>query len=232
MKEMAMEKIKIKDSVKITRKNGLNHLLEANNKLKKYKPWLGDLFSFLSDRIMEKSVFPKKFNASIEDHYKILGKIFENIFDKTIIEFATGSGDAIKFLNKNNIYAGVDISSGLLRLAKKKFAQNSFTKFELYNVDACETPFQENTFDIAICNLSLNFFQNIDKFILELHRILKPGGTFYCSMPIPERKKSKSIIHGNLYKLDDLKRMFENNNFSFEPLSYENGALLYFKAII
>ena len=227
-----MEKIKIKDSVNITKKNGLNHLLDDKNKLKKYKPWLGDLFSFLYDRIMEKSVFPKKFNASIEEHYKILGKIFENIFDKTIIEFATGSGDAIKFLNNNNIYAGVDISSGLLRLAKKKFDQNSFTRFELYNVDACETPFQDNTFDIAICNLSLNFFQNIDNFILELNRILKPSGTFYCSTPIPERKKSKSIIHGNLHKLDDLKRMFENNNFGFEPLSYENGALLYFKAIL
>ena len=68
-----MEKIKIKDSVNITRKNGLNRLLDDKNKLIKYKPWIGDLFSFLYDRIMEKSVFPKKFNASIEKHYKILG---------------------------------------------------------------------------------------------------------------------------------------------------------------
>jgi ubiquinone/menaquinone biosynthesis C-methylase UbiE len=181
---------------------------------------------------MEKSVFPKKFNASIEEHYKILGEIFENVSNKTIIEFATGSGDAIRFLNNKNIYAGVDISSGLLRLAKKKFDQYGFTRFELYNADACETPFQENTFDIAICNLSLNFFQNIDDFISELNRVLKATGIFYCSTPIPEKKKSKATIHGNLYKRDDLKKLFENKNFSFEPFSYENGALLYFKAIL
>lgn len=225
-----MDKIKIKDLVKITGKNGINHLLDDNNKLIKNKPWLGDLFSFLYDRIMEKSVFPKKFNASIEEHYKILGKIFENINDKTIAELATGSGDAVKFLNNNNIYAGVDISPGLLRLAKKKFDQNGFTGFKLYVADACETPFQDNTFDIAICNLSLNFFQHIDKFLSELHRILKPNGTFYCSVPIPERKKTKATIHGTLYKLDDLKNLFEKINFSFEPFPNENGALLYFQA--
>jgi SAM-dependent methyltransferase len=227
-----MDKIKIKDAVKITKKNGINFLLDKNNKLIKNKPWLGDLFSFLYDRIMEKSVFPKKFDASIEEHYKILGKMLESVSDKTIIEFATGSGDAIRFLKKNNIYAGVDISSGLLRIAKKKFDQYGFTRFELYSADASETPFQVNTFDIAICNLSLNFFQNIDNFTSELNRVLKANGIFYCSIPVPERKKPKATIHGSLYKLDDLKKIFENKNFSFEPFPYENGALLYFKAIL
>jgi ubiquinone/menaquinone biosynthesis C-methylase UbiE len=227
-----MDKIRIKDSVGITTKNGINFLLDKDNKLIKNKPWLGDIFSFLYDSIMEKSVFPKKFNASVEEHYKILGKIFENVSGKVIIEFATGSGDAIRFLKNKNIYAGVDISSGLLRLAKKKFDQYGFKTFELYSADACETPFQDNTFDIAICNLSLNFFQSIDMFLSELQRILKPNGIFYCSVPIPERKKTKSVIHGTLYKFDDLKKLFENKNFSFEPFSNKNGALLYFKATL
>lgn len=225
-----MDKTKIKDPAKITRKKGINYLLGNNNKLIKKKPWLGDLFSFLYDRIMAKSVFPKKFNASIDKHYKILERIFENISDKEILEFATGSGDAIRFLNNQNTYAGVDISPGLLRLAKNKFKQYGFTRFELYCADACETPFQDNTFDIAICNLSLNFFQNVDKFLSELQRILKKGGIFYCCVPIPERKKSKAIIHGTLYKLDDLKKMFEYRNFNFTSFPHENGALLYFKA--
>lgn len=105
-----MDKIRIKDSVGVTTKNGINFLLDKNNKQIKNKPWLGDLFSFLYDNIMEKSVFPKKFNASVVEHYKIMGKIFENVSDKVIIEFATGSGDAIRFLKNKNIYAGVDIS--------------------------------------------------------------------------------------------------------------------------
>ncbi|MFO8087354.1 MAG: class I SAM-dependent methyltransferase [Bacteroidales bacterium] len=225
-----MDKIKIKGSVRMTSKNGIHHLLDDNNKVIKHKPWLGDLFSFFYEKIMEKFVFPKKLNASFEAHYIILEEIFENVSDRVIIEFATGSGDAIRFLNSRNIYAGVDISSGLLRLAKKKFDQHGFTLFELYSSDACKTPFQENTFDIAICNLSLNFFHSIDEFLSELKRILKPNGIFYCSVPVPERKNAKAVIHGTLYKLDDLKKLFVNKNFNFEPFAYENGALLYFKA--
>lgn len=227
-----MDIIKIKDSVRIARKNGVNFLLDNNGKLIKNKPWLGDLFSFLYDRIMERSVFPDKLDASIEEHYKILGKIFEDMSGKVIIEFATGSGDAVKFLNNGNDYTGVDISSGLLRLAKRKFDQYGFKRFELYNADACDTPFRDNTFDIGICNLSLNFFKDIDRFLSESCRVLKPNGIFYCCVPIPERKKSKALIHGTLYKLDDLKNLFRNKGFDFETFPHENGALLYFKATL
>ncbi len=230
VKKRVMDTIKIKDSLKITRKKGINFLVDHNNKLIKNKPWLGDIFSFLYDRIMEKSVFPKKFNASMETHYRILENTFKNVSDKTIIEFGTGSGDAIRFLKNNNVYAGVDISSGLLRLAKKKFDRHRFTKFELYNTDACETPFREHSFDVAICNLSLNFFDNIELFISEVKRVLNPNGVFYCSVPVPDRKKTKAKIHGNLHTLADLKTLFEKKDFSFEPFPHENGALLYFKA--
>jgi hypothetical protein len=61
-------------------------------------------------------------------------------------------------------------------------------------------------------------------------RISNRRGIFYCSVPIPERKNPKATIHGKLYKLDDLKKLFENKNFNFKPLSHENGTLLYFKA--
>ena len=84
-----MDKIKIKDSVRITKKKGINHLLDDNNKLIKNKPWLGDLFSFLYDWIMKKSVFPKKFNASIEEHYAILKKIFL-VLSVSVISSALG----------------------------------------------------------------------------------------------------------------------------------------------
>ncbi len=32
----------------------------------KYKPWLGDLFSVYYDFLMKNSVFPKKFQASMD----------------------------------------------------------------------------------------------------------------------------------------------------------------------
>lgn len=222
--------MKTKESVNTFRLNGLCYLLDNNNKIKKFKPWLGDMFSFLYDRIMEKSVFPKKFSGSLSRHYEILTAEFKDIHYKNILELACGSGDAVRFLNSDNFYTGVDISKGLLSRANKKFIQNGFQDYELYVADACDLPFKDNAFDIGICNLSLNFFYNIDRFILELQRVLKQDGLFYCSIPVPEKKNPKAVIHGSLYSAEELRKNFRKRNFDFEEMPFENGALLYFRA--
>lgn len=224
-----MDEIKIKESVRIIRKKGICYLINPDGKIKKYKPWLGDLFSFLYDRIMQVSVFPEKFNASIDEHYRILKKEFADIHNTVIIEFATGSGDAVKYLHNDNIYGGVDISAGLLRIARKRFDNYMFLNSELFVADVCNTPFEDNFFDMAFCNLSLNFFDDIDCFISEICRILKQEGIFFCSVPVPERKTTKSIIHGKLYTAEDLRERFEKQGFKFCPLPNENGALFYFR---
>ena len=221
---------KIKESVTLVKRNGVFHLLGNDNKIKRFKPWLGDIFSFLYDRIMEKSIFPKKFSGSMSKHYEILNNEFRNIKNKNILELACGSGDAVRFLNNDNMYTGIDISKGLLCIANKKFNQYGFLNSELYVTDACDLPFQDNYFDIGICNLSLNFFHNIDYFISELKRVLKQDALFYCSVPVPEKKSSKVRIHGTLYTVEELRKKFQKQGFDFEELPDENGALLYFKA--
>ena len=60
------------DTISVKRRRSINYILNSNGKAIKYKPWLGDMFSFLYDSIMSKSIFPKKFNASIAKHSSIL----------------------------------------------------------------------------------------------------------------------------------------------------------------
>ncbi len=221
----------MQESVRLTRKGGIYFVLDEKGKVFRTPPWMGSMFAFLYDRIMERSVFPGKFRATYEEHYRILQEIFKDISGKRIIEFAAGSGDAIRFIQKNNSYVGVDISPGLLRQARKKFDRNGREDFELYVADACQTPFREELFDVALCNLSLNFFPDPEGFISELHRILRPNGTFYCSIPVPERKRSKTTIHGRLYALGELRELFEKQDFRFSAFPFENGALAYFQAV-
>lgn len=221
---------KLKKFVEVTKKKKVFYLIDDKKKIRTFKPWLGDMFSFLYDRIMSKSIFPDKFNGSIQRHFEILKNEFQNIHNKNILEIATGSGNAVKFLNNDNLYTGTDISAGLLRIAVKKFYQNKFRNAEFYIVDANDLPFNDKFFDLSLCNLSLNFFDSIDNFIIELKRILKPGGMFFCSVPIPEKKKPNVQIRGALYSADELKQLFGKYGFMFEKLQYENGALLYFKA--
>ena len=214
------------------KKQEINYLKNENDKIIKFKPWLGDIFSFLYDRIMNKSIFPKLFNGDIHKHFEILQKEFKDIHNLNIIEIATGSGILSEFLPNDNKYIGVDISKGLLKKANSRFKRNGFENFELYNTSAEQLPFDENTFDFAICNLSLNFFNNIDLFLLELKRILITNSVFFCSVPIPERKPEKSKIRGILYSEKELNEIFKKYGFDFESKSYENGAVLYFTAIL
>jgi len=216
----------------ITKKQKINYLKDENEKTIKFKPWLGDIFSFLYDRIMEKSIFPKLFNGNICKHFEALNMEFENLHNLKIIEIATGSGTISEFLPNDNKYVGIDISKGLLKKAYSRFKKNRFEKFELYNTSAEQLPFDENTFDFAICNLSLNFFNDIDQFLLELRRILKIHSTFFCSVPVPERKPEKSKIRGTLYSEKELNEIFKKYDFDFESKPYENGAVLYFTAIL
>jgi len=181
---------------------------------------------------MDKSIFPKLFNGDIHKHFEILQKEFKDIHNLNIIEIATGSGTLSELLPNDNKYIGVDISKGLLKKANSRFKRNGFENFELYNTNAEQLPFDENTFDFAICNLSLNFFNNIDLFLLELKRILITNSVFFCSVPIPERKPEKSKIRGILYSEKELNEIFMKYGFDFESKSYENGAVLYFTAIL
>ncbi len=218
--------------ISFKQKNHIYYLLDKNGKIMKFKPWLGDLFSFLYDRIMEKSIFPNKFNGDISKHLEILQKEFKDIHHKKILEIATGSGNAAFFLNQTNDYTGIDISRGLLKKAYKRFQKKGFENISLYITSAENLPFQHHVFDLAICNLSLNFFDDCATFIQQLKQVLKPAASFFCSVPIPERKPENSKIRGRLYSVNELKKLFERNNFSFEPKADQNGALLYFSATL
>ena len=226
-----MHNDKLKQSVSVVKKKNIFFLTDEKGKPKKFSPWLGDIFSFLYDIIMERSVFPEKFGADIVKHYDILKRELKDLRNKDILEIAIGSGSAVYFLNRHNRYTGVDVSTGLLKMAFRRFRDYGFKDAELYNARAEDLPFRDHCFDFAMCNLSLNFFQDIELFVKELKRVLIPGSLFFCSVPVPERKPEQSRIRGTLYPERALKTIFQNHGFRFEPKPYLNGALLYFSAV-
>jgi ubiquinone/menaquinone biosynthesis C-methylase UbiE len=222
---------KLKPDIKIVRKGRLCHILESDNRLLRFKPWLGDSFSFLYDLIMNKSIFPKKFGGDIRKHYSTLSQTLAGIHGRRVLELGTGSGSAVHFINNDNQYTGTDISPGLLKIAEKKFMKAGFSEPEFFVVTSDDLPFDNGTFEVCICILSLNFIGNVEKVFQELSRTLISNGLFFCSVPVPERNRLKSKIRGVLYSETELEKISQKYGFRFEPIPCENGALLYFKAI-
>jgi SAM-dependent methyltransferase len=219
----------LKENVNVIEKKGINYI-KIDTRVRKYQPWIGDLVNYFYDRIMEKSVFPKKFSGNIQLHYDILKKELEEVRGKKVLELATGSGNAVNFLNNNNEYSGIDISPGLLRKACQRFRDNGFQNAEFFLTGAEDLPFQDGMFDIVLCHLSLNFFGNAEKAIQESTRVSKDRAIFFSSVPISERKSNNATIRGKLFSREELKELFETFGWEFVSLPERNGALLYFKA--
>jgi SAM-dependent methyltransferase len=226
------EKCMLKSGIRVIKKKALCYIAESENSIKRFKPWLGDSFSFLYDFIMKSSIFPKKFGGDMSKHYEVLSQELMDIHGKRVLELATGSGSAVNFLPNDNQYTGTDISPGLLRKAVKSFRVAGFKEAEFYVTSADALPFDDNFFEVCLCILSLNFFNDVKKVFREIKRVLVTDAVFICSVPVPERNRLKSTIRGTLYSEEELERICQENGFSFESIPFENGALLYFRAIL
>lgn len=220
----------IKESVRLVQKGGLVYETDAQGDIKKYKSWLGDAFAFLYDRIMEKNIFPKKFGAELALHNRVLAEALTDVHEKNVLELGTGSGAAVQWLAPDNRYTGVDVSPGLLKRAVKKFAGAGFDKTRFHIADVEDMPFNDHSFDLCLCILTLNFFDNAEAVLQEVFRLLKPGGRIVCSVPVPERNKKKRVIRGVLRSEEVLKQLFEDHQFLFRSFNVQNGAVLYFQA--
>lgn len=98
---------------------------------------------------------------------------------KLILDVATGTGDfAIQALslNPDRIF-GIDISEGMLEMGRNKLKdRNLSSKIELLQGDSENIPFEENKFDAVTVAFGVRNFENLEKGLREIFRVLKPGG--------------------------------------------------------
>ncbi len=101
--------------------------------------------------------------------------------DVKILDICTGTAAnaiAIAKLNTDSIIVGIDLSKEMLHIAQKKVDSNDLNNVKLYNMDASDTTFEDNTFDVIIISLVLHELPEelASKILLEAKRILKPEG--------------------------------------------------------
>lgn len=78
---------------------------------------------------------------------------------------------------------GVDISSNMIAFAKRTFLKNaSGKKVEISIGSACELPFMDNSFDLAVSSSFLHMLEDAVPYLHETVRVLKPSGisTIFC----------------------------------------------------
>ena len=93
---------------------------------------------------------------------------------RKIIDIATGTGDiALCFVNDDVEVIGIDNASMMLDLANKKAMETPNVKFQLE--DAENMSFKDNTFDTATVGFGVRNFEDLNRGLREIKRVLKPG---------------------------------------------------------
>jgi demethylmenaquinone methyltransferase / 2-methoxy-6-polyprenyl-1,4-benzoquinol methylase len=106
-------------------------------------------------------------------------KILQLIKPKVILDVATGTGDfAIQAMDlKPEKIIGVDISEGMLEVGRKKIAKLHLDGvIELRSGDSENLGFEENKFDAVTVAFGVRNFENLEKGLMEIFRVVKPGG--------------------------------------------------------
>ncbi|MGC6433359.1 MAG: bifunctional demethylmenaquinone methyltransferase/2-methoxy-6-polyprenyl-1,4-benzoquinol methylase UbiE [Crocinitomicaceae bacterium] len=109
---------------------------------------------------------------------KAIGHLKE-VQPKRILDIATGTGDfAIASLKLNPVeVVGVDISSGMLEVGKQKMKTNKYDHIiSMHLADSEALPFDDNYFDGLTVGFGVRNFENLEKGLAEMLRVVRKGG--------------------------------------------------------
>ena len=106
-------------------------------------------------------------------------KLLKELQPKIILDIATGTGDfAIEALSLNPTkIIGIDISEGMLAVGKEKMKQKGVGHIiDLQLGDSENLSFDSNYFDAYTVGFGVRNFENLEKGLSEMLRVLKPNG--------------------------------------------------------
>jgi ubiquinone/menaquinone biosynthesis C-methylase UbiE len=111
-----------------------------------------------------------------------LGRLIELVAPQAhwhALDIATGAGHtAAAFAPHVAHVIASDITEEMLGEARKLAAAKGLANMEAASADAEALPFADARFDLVACRIAAHHFPDVPRFVREVKRVLKPGGTF------------------------------------------------------
>ena len=104
----------------------------------------------------------------------------EPFHPKVILDVATGTGDfailAAQILHPEKLI-GIDISEGMMQIGRKKVKEKGLQETIAFKKEDClDMSFEDESFDAITAAFGIRNFQDLDKGLREILRVLKNGG--------------------------------------------------------
>jgi ubiquinone/menaquinone biosynthesis C-methylase UbiE len=152
---------------------------------------------------MSKQHFGKAYGSKAPENYErffvpAIGKPLANELlrvaalrpGERVLDVGCGTGIVARLaaqqVGSSGKVAGLDVNPGMLEVAES--ATPADTTIEWYESSAEEMPLPDETFDVVLCQLSLQFMSGKRAALQEMWRVLVPGGRLILNVPGPTPK--------------------------------------------
>ena len=136
-----------------------------------------------TDFINSNNNYDKKFFETYDEfRYKQIPSILEimesiELKGKKVLEIGTGLGaDAQKIIERGGLYYGIDLTPASIEILKKRFETFGLTYQSLTEMNAEDMTFPDEFFDVIYSCGVLLTSPNIEKIVINIHRLLKKKG--------------------------------------------------------
>ena len=166
-------------------------------------------------------------------------KVVKIVSDKNpenILDIATGTGDLAISLTATNAkkIIGLDISDGMLEVGRRKIQSKKLDGIiSMVIGDSEDLPFDDNTFDAITVAFGVRNFENLEKGLAEILRVLKPNGVFVIletSVPTNPIYKFGYNIHCK-FILPMVGKLFSKDKTAYNYLSESASVFPYGEAL-
>jgi demethylmenaquinone methyltransferase/2-methoxy-6-polyprenyl-1,4-benzoquinol methylase len=199
-----------------------DHILPFKESDKQKKEQVAEMFDRIAGRYDQMNRF---LSARIDLKWRKRAiRLLRKDKPSRILDVATGTADmailACRLLHPVQV-DGIDISNSMLAIGKEKVEKEGLTEYiQLHTGDSETIKFADNTFDAVMVAFGVRNFQNLERGLMEMWRVLKPGGRLIVlEFSKPQSKAVKSLY--NLYMsvvAPQVARWFRQNKEAYEYL--------------
>lgn len=183
------------------------------------------------------------YNDTSDNEY--IDRFLHSLNGKRILDVGCGVGKDCKYVEQKGFEAiGIDLSEGMLEIAKEKYPNGKFKIMDMTDIS-----YPDNSFDGIISNCSLFHIPTelLPKTLESLKRVLKPNGKLLLILQegneeetmVEEPYRPGVYIYMNYFSAENITKLLKEHNFKVDRVDREeitnefelgNGKLIVFSS--